>query len=110
MISIKWPKKKKRTETQHPTAASVVAASTSATTTEPTSDNFTKIDAIQNASKLFEVLESVGEASDLLSPLKAVCGVLRIATEMALVDNLLLSLTNTDKMYSLQLLHTTRFG
>jgi hypothetical protein len=31
-------------------------------------DNFTKIDVIQNASKLFKVLRSVSKASDLLSP------------------------------------------
>ena len=88
---------KGKTKTQDPTTAPVVSASTSMITTEPTNDNLTKIDAIQNAGKLFEVLGSVGEASDLLSPLKAICGVLRIATEMALVGKLHLSLNNTDK-------------
>src|SRR5271170_7710862 len=92
-------KGKKSTKTQHPTTAPapVVSASTSTITTEPANDNLTKIDAIQNAGKLFEVLESVGEASDLLSPLKVICGVLRIATEMALVGHLLFSLNNTNK-------------
>jgi hypothetical protein len=83
MKLIKRLKKKKSTETQSPP---VVGASTSAT--EPANDNFTKIDAIQNAGKLFEVLESVGEASDLLAPLKVICGVLKIATDMALVSKL----------------------
>jgi len=90
-------KAKKSTKTQHPTTAPVDSASTSTITTEPANDNLTKIDAIQNAGKLFEVLESVGEASDLLSPLKAICGVLRIATEMALVGKLHFSLNNTDE-------------
>jgi hypothetical protein len=87
-------KAKRNTKTQHSNTAPVVSASTS---TEPANDNLTKIDAIQNAGKLFEVLGSVGEASDLLSPLKAICGVLRIATEMALVGKLHFSLNNTDK-------------
>jgi hypothetical protein len=89
-------KAKRNTKTQHSNTAPVVSASTS-TITEPANDNLTKIDAIQNAGKLFEVLGSVGEASDLLSPLKAICGVLRIATEMALVGKLHFSLKNTDK-------------
>ena len=92
MMSIKWPKKKKSTESQHPTAAPIGGASTSSTA----NDNFTKIDAIQNAGKLFEVLESVSEASDLLSPLKAVCGVLKIATDMAVVGNFPSSSNNTE--------------
>jgi hypothetical protein len=66
----------------------VVSASTSTIATKPTNDNFTKIDVIQNASKVFEILEIVGDASDLLSPLKAVYGVLRIAIDMALVGKL----------------------
>jgi hypothetical protein len=103
MKLIRRLKKKKSTETQSPTTAPVVGASTS--TTEPTNDNFTRIDAIQNAGKLFEVLESVSEASDLLSPLKAICGVLRIATDMALVGKLPFSstiLTNVFLVASLQ--------
>jgi hypothetical protein len=93
MKLIRRLKKKKSTESQHSTAAPIGGASTSSTA----NDNFTKIDAIQNAGKLFEVLENVSEASDLLSPLKAVCGVLKIVTDMALVGNLLFSSDNTDK-------------
>ena len=85
-------KAKKSTKTQHPTAP-VDSASTSTTATEPANDNFTNIDAIQNAGKLFEVLENVSEASDLLSPLKVICGVLKIVTDKALVSKLPLRLT-----------------
>ena len=92
MKLIRRLKKKKSTESQHSTAAPIGGASTSSTA----NDNFTKIDAIQNAGKLFEVLESVSEASDLLSPLKAVCGVLKIATDMAVVGNLPFTSDNTD--------------
>jgi hypothetical protein len=80
---LKWLKKKRSTEVQPLTNAPVVGAATSATATEPANDNFTKIGAIHNAGTLFEVLRSVGEASDLLSPLKAICGVLKIAADMA---------------------------
>ena len=83
----KWSAKPK-----HPIAP-VVSASTSTTATEPANDDFTKIDAIQNAGTLFEVLESVSEASDLLSPLKVICGVLKIVTDKALVSKLTLCLT-----------------
>jgi hypothetical protein len=83
----KWSPKPK-----HPTAP-VASASTSTIATEPANDNFTKIDAIQNAGTLFEVLQSVGDASDLLSPLKAVCGVLKIVTDKALVSKVPLRLT-----------------
>jgi hypothetical protein len=83
----KWSAKPK-----HPIAP-VVSTSTSTIATEPANDNFTKIDAIQNAGTLFEVLESVSEASDLLSPLKAVCGVLKLVTDMASVSKLPLRLT-----------------
>jgi len=97
MKLIKRLKKKKNTETQYPTGAPIVGASTSSTATEPANDKLTKIDAIQNAGALFKLLQSVGDASDLLSPLKAVCGVLKIVTDMALVGNLLFSSDNTDK-------------
>src|SRR5271170_6218668 len=92
MSQLRRLKEKWSTKPKHP-AAPVISASTSTTATEPANDNFTKIDAIQNAGKLFEVLESVSEASDLLSPLKAVCGVLKIVTDMALVSKLPLRLT-----------------
>ena len=85
-------KEKWSTKPKHPTAP-VDSASTSTIATEPANDNFTKIDAIQNAGTLFEVLQSVSEASDLLSPLKAVCGVLKIVTDKALVSELPLRLT-----------------
>jgi hypothetical protein len=85
-------KEKWSTKPKHPTAP-VDSASTSTTATEPANDNFTKIDALQNAGTLFEVLESVSEASDLLSPLKVICGVLKIVTDKALVSKLPLRLT-----------------
>jgi hypothetical protein len=80
-------KRKKSTETR-PTAP-VVDASTSGTATEPGGDTLTKIDTIHNVGTLFEVLRSVCEASDLLSPLKAICGVLKIVTDIAEVGKLL---------------------
>src|SRR5271170_6030063 len=97
MKLIRRLKKKKSTETQPTTAAPAVGGSTSATATKPANDNLTKIDAIHNVGTLFEVLRSVSEASDLLSPLKAICGVLKIATDMAKVGKLPFILTNTDK-------------
>ena len=89
MKLIRRLKKKKSTESQHSTAAPIGGASTSSTA----NDNFTKIDAIQNVGTLFEVLQSVGDASDLLSPLKAICGVLKIVTDKALASKLPLRLT-----------------
>jgi hypothetical protein len=89
---MRWFKglKKKSTESQPTTVAPVVDTSTSATVIEPANDSLTKIDAIHNVGTLFEVLRSVSEASGLLSPLKAICGVLKIATDMAEVSKLLL--------------------
>jgi hypothetical protein len=87
MKLIRRLKTDKGTEAQHPDTP-VVGASTSTTPTEPANDNITIIDAIHNANTLFEVLRSVSEASDLLSPLKAVCGILKIATDMAKVVKL----------------------
>ena len=92
MKLIRRLKKKKSTESQHPTAAPIVDASTSSIA----NDKLTKTDAIQNAGKLFEVLQSVGDGSNLLSPLKALCGILKIATDMAVVGNLPFTSDNTD--------------
>ena len=83
-------KGKRSTKTQQLTTTPAVSTSTSTIATEPANDNFTTTDVIQNAEKLFEVLGSVSEASGLLSPLKAACGVLTIATNMALVGKYLL--------------------
>jgi hypothetical protein len=88
MKVIRRLRKKKNTEIQSPINAPVVSASTSITTTEPASDDLTRIDAIHNAGTLFEILRSVSEASAVLAPLKAICGVLKIATDMAEVGKL----------------------
>ena len=101
MKLIRRLKKKKSTESQHSTAAPIGGASTSSTA----NDKLTKTDAIQNAGKLFEVLQSVGDASNLLSPLKALCGILKIATDMAVVGNCLLIRTILRQVYPLQFLY-----
>jgi hypothetical protein len=40
---------------------------------------------LQNTSTLLEILKSVSDAAEILGPLKAVCGVLKIAVDTAIV-------------------------
>jgi hypothetical protein len=62
-------------------------ASTSATTPEASRGRITTEDVLQNTSTLLEILKCVSDASQILGPLKAVCGVLKIAADTAIVRN-----------------------
>lgn len=68
-----------------PVDDSLPDASTSTPNTAPMNDKMTKMDILQNTSAFLEVLKNVGDASQVLGPLKAICGVLKIATDTAVV-------------------------
>jgi hypothetical protein len=52
----------------------------------PSSDAITTKDVLRNTSTFLEGLKNVCEASEILGPLKAICGVLKIATDTAVVS------------------------
>lgn len=60
-------------------------APTSSATAGAVNDKLTTIDVLQNTSTFLEILKSVGDAAQVLGPLKAICGVLKIATDTAVV-------------------------
>jgi hypothetical protein len=79
--------KKRKAKSPTPPVDPAVSASTSATTAEGSRSGITTEDVLQNASTLLEVLKSVSDAAQILGPLKAVCGVLKIAADTAIVRN-----------------------
>jgi hypothetical protein len=79
-------KLKKRKDKSPTPVDSSVGASTSATTPGD-SRGITTEDVLQNTSTLLEVLKSVSDAAQILGPLKAVCGVLKIVVDAAIVRN-----------------------
>ena len=78
-------KKRKAKETTPPVDP-IVSASTSATSAGPSRDAITTEDVLRNTSTFLEVLKSVCDASQILGPLKAICGLLKIATDTAVVS------------------------
>jgi len=78
-------KKRKAKETTPPVDPAV-GASTSATSAGPSKDAITTKDVLRNTSTFLEVLKTVSEASEILKPLKIICGVLQIATDTAVVS------------------------
>ncbi len=62
-------------------------ASTSATASGDPRCGITTEDVLQNTGTLLEILKCVSETSEILGPLKAVCGVLKIAVDTAIVRN-----------------------
>jgi hypothetical protein len=80
--------KKRKAKSPSPTVDPSVGASTStATTSSASRRGITTEDVLQNTSTLLEILKSVSDAAQILGPLKAVCGVLKIATDTAIVRN-----------------------
>jgi hypothetical protein len=79
--------KKRKAKSPMPLVDSSVGASTSATASGDSRGGITTEDVLQNTSILLEVLKSVSDAAQILSPLKAVCGVLKIAVDTAIVRN-----------------------
>jgi hypothetical protein len=79
--------KKRKDKPPTPPVDLSVGASTSATTPGDSRSGITTEDVLQNTSTLLEVLESVSDAAQILGPLKAVCGVLKIAVDAAIVRN-----------------------
>jgi hypothetical protein len=77
--------KKRKAKSSTPPVDSSVGASTSATTLEGSRGGITTENVLQNASTLLGVLTSVGDAAQILGPLKAVCGVLKIVADTAIV-------------------------
>jgi len=79
--------KKRKDKSPTPPVDPSVGASTSATTPGDSRAGITTEDVLQNTSTLLEVLKSVSDAAEILGPLKAVCGVLKIAVDAAIVHN-----------------------
>jgi hypothetical protein len=79
--------KKRKDKSPTPPVDLSISASTSATTLRNSRGGITTEDVLQNTSTLLEVLKSVSDAAEILGPLKAVCGVLKIAVDAAIVHN-----------------------
>ena len=79
------PHNKLRKRKGTPPINPAVGASVSATSAGPSSDAITTKDVLRNTSTLLEALKNVCEASEILGPLKAICGVLKMATDTAVV-------------------------
>ena len=79
--------KKRKDKSPTPPVDSSISASTSATTPGDSRGGITTQDVLENTSTLLEVLKSVCDAAQILGPLKAVCGVLKIAVDAAIVRN-----------------------
>ena len=79
--------KKRKAKSPTPPVGPSGGASTSATASGDSRSGITTEDVLYNTSTLLEVLKSVGEAAQILGPLKAVCGVLKIAVDTAIVRN-----------------------
>jgi hypothetical protein len=79
--------RKRKAKSPTPPVDPSVGASTSATTPGDLRSGITTEDVLQNTSTLLEVLKSVTDAAQILGPLKAVCGVLKIAVDAAMVRN-----------------------
>ena len=79
--------KKRKDKSPTPPVDPSIRASTSATTPGNSKGGITTEDVLQNTSTLLEVLKSVSDAAQILGPLKAVCGVLKIAVDAAIVRN-----------------------
>ena len=79
--------KKRKAKSPTPPVYPSVGASTSATTPGDSGGGITTQDVLENTSTLLEVLKSVSDAAQILGPLKAVCGVLKIAVDAAIVRN-----------------------
>jgi hypothetical protein len=74
--------KKRKAKSPTPPVNPSVGASTPTTDSR---DRITTEDVLRNTSTLLEVLKSVSDATQILGPLKAVCGVLKIAADTAIV-------------------------
>ena len=77
--------KKRKAKLPTPPVDPTVGASTSTTTPEASRGGITTEDVLNNTSTLLEILKCVSDAAQILGPLKAVCGVLKIATDTAIV-------------------------
>jgi hypothetical protein len=74
--------KKLKAKSPSPPVDSSVGAST---TPKDSKGGITTDDVLRNTSTLLEVLKSVSDAAQILGPLKAICGVLKIAADTAIV-------------------------
>jgi hypothetical protein len=79
--------KKRKAKSPSPVIDPAPGAFTSTTTPEASRDGITTESVLQNTSSLLEILKCVSDAAQILGPLKAVCGVLKIATDTAIVRN-----------------------
>jgi hypothetical protein len=79
--------KKRKAKSPTPPVDPSVSASTSATALGDPKGGITTDTVLHNTSALLEVLKSVSDAAQILGPLKAVCGVLKIAVDTAIVRN-----------------------
>ena len=79
--------KKRKAKSPTPPVDPSGGASTSATASGDSRGEITTEDVLHNTSTLLEVLKSVSDAAQILGPLKAVCGVLKIAVDTAIVRN-----------------------
>ena len=79
--------KKRKAKSPTPPVDPPVGASTSTNPVGDSRSGITTEDVLQNTSTLLEVLKSVSDAAQILGPLKAVCGVLKIAVDAAIVRN-----------------------
>jgi hypothetical protein len=77
--------KKRKAKSPSPPIDPAVGASTSTATPEASTSGINTESVLQNTSSLLEVLKCVSDAAQILGPLKAVCGVLKIATDTAIV-------------------------
>jgi hypothetical protein len=77
--------KKRKAKSLSPPVDPALGASTSTMTPGASRGGITTEDVLQNTSTLLEILKCVTDATQILGPLKAVCGVLKIATDTAIV-------------------------
>jgi hypothetical protein len=88
------------------TTSNTTTSSSNPTPTAPrANDEFTFEDVLQNTSTVCDVIRSVGEASELLAPLKAIFGALKIAADTAVVGHSLQCLIELTRVSFTQLVH-----
>ena len=83
-LSKLWKRKAK--EATLPVDAAVGASTSATISAGPSSDAITTKDVLRNTSTFLEALKNVCEASEILGPLRAICGVLKMATDTAVVS------------------------
>lgn len=79
--------KKRKARESSPSNNPVPGASSSTVNASSEIDRFTKMDVFQNTSTFLEILKNVGDVSQVLGPLKAICGVLKVVTDTAVVSH-----------------------